>query len=59
MNAVPGAEVDRILWGARENSNSWLEDLLMNLGERNHNPFDPTGQVNISIRGVDGGNKKK
>jgi hypothetical protein len=59
MDAVPGAEMDTLFWGARENSNSWLEDLLVNLGGRYRNPFDPTDKIKISIPGNNGGEERK
>jgi hypothetical protein len=59
MNSVPGGGASSLLWGAKDSKASWLEDFLVDLAVKNDNPFDPTGQVNISIPGVDGGNKKK
>ena len=59
MDSVPGGGVASLLWGAKENKASWLEDFLVDLAGKNDNPFDPTGKIKISIPGVNGGSKKK
>jgi hypothetical protein len=59
MDRVPGGEAASMLWGAKDNKASWLEDFLVDLAGKNDNPFDPTGKIKISIPGVNGGSKKK
>jgi hypothetical protein len=54
---VPGSEMTSMLWGAKDNTASWLEDLLVNGSD--YNPFDPMDKIKISIPGVNGGSKKK
>jgi Ca2+-binding RTX toxin-like protein len=59
MDSVPVGELASMLWGAKDNKASWLEDFLVGLAGTNNNPFDPTGKIKISIPGVNGGSRKK
>jgi hypothetical protein len=59
MDKVPGGEAASMLWGAKDNKASWLEDFLVDLAGNKGNPFEPTGKIKISIPGVNGGSKKK
>jgi hypothetical protein len=59
MDRVPGGEAASMLWGAKDNKASWLEDFLVDLAGKNDNPFDPTGKIKISIPGVKGLTNKK
>jgi hypothetical protein len=59
MDSVPGGGVDSMLWGAKDNKASWLEDLLVDLAGKKNSPFDPTGKIKISIPGNSGGGNKK
>jgi hypothetical protein len=59
MDSAVGGEVASMLWGAKDNKASWLEDFLVDLAGKNVNPFEPTGKIKISIPGVNGGSKKK
>jgi hypothetical protein len=59
MDTAVGGEVASMLWGAKDNKASWLEDFLVDLAGKNVNPFEPTGKIKISIPGVNGGSKKK
>ena len=59
MDRAPGSEMASMLWGAKENKASWLEDLLIDLVGKKDNPFDPMDKIKISIPGVNGGSKKK
>jgi hypothetical protein len=59
MGGAVGGEVASMLWGAKENKASWLEDFLVDLAGKNDNPFEPTGKIKISIPGVKGLTNKK
>jgi hypothetical protein len=59
MESVVGGDVASMLWGAKDNKASWLEDFLLDMSGRDYNPFDPTGKINISIPGVSGVIKKR
>ncbi|MCU0595158.1 MAG: hypothetical protein MUC98_06825 [Desulfobacterota bacterium] len=59
VDDLAGRDMSISLWGAKDNKASWLEDFLVDLGGKKDNPFDPTGKVNISIPGANGGSKKK
>jgi hypothetical protein len=59
MDTAVGGEVASMLWGAKDNKASWLEDLLVDLAGKKDNPFEPTGKIKISIPGPNGESKKK
>jgi hypothetical protein len=59
MDNVAGGGVSSLLWGNKDNKASWLEDLLVDLGGKNDNPFDPTGKIKISIPGAKEASRKK
>jgi hypothetical protein len=60
MDRVPGEGVASLLWGAKDNKASWLEDFLVDLAGKKDDPFDPMDKVNISVSGNNGvGSKKK
>jgi hypothetical protein len=60
MDRVPGGDAERaaMLWGAKENKTSWLEEYLVNTG-RNYNPFDPQDKTKIRISLFDDDDKDK
>jgi hypothetical protein len=59
MDSVPGGGVASLLWGAKDAKSSWLEDLLVDLGGKKDNPFDPADKIKISIPGKNGGGGTK
>jgi Ca2+-binding RTX toxin-like protein len=59
MDSAVGGQVASMLWGAKDNKATWLEDFLVDLAGKNVNPFEPIDKIKISIPGVSGGSKKK
>jgi hypothetical protein len=59
MDSVAGGGVASMLWGAKDNKATWLEDFLVDLAGKNVNPFEPIDKIKISIPGFNGGSKKK
>jgi hypothetical protein len=59
MDRAPGSEMASMLWGAKENKASWLEDFLADIAGKKNNPFDPMDKIKISIPGISGGDNKK
>ena len=58
MDSAAGGEVASLLWGAKDNKASWLEDFLVDLAGKNVNPFEPTGKIKISIPVANGEARK-
>jgi hypothetical protein len=59
MDRTPGDAVASLLRGEIDSKGSWLEAFLVDLVGKKDNPFDPTGKLNISIPGNNGGGSKK
>jgi hypothetical protein len=60
MDRVPGGDAEResMLWGAKDNKASWLEEFLVDMAGRKHNPFGPGINRTIKIKPFDGNEDK-